>query len=160
MVSEHDYVAIHLSPLRGELADFKIFAKISEGTSKREWEQLWVRNLGNQDYEICCIPFFVYDLAVGDVVKTDDRLVLQETVRRSGHSTIRVWFGGVTNDTGNEFSTKLHGLGFGVEWNSKNLLAIDCVNALAFERAVALLKNLAEEQPIEYEFGERSLQPK
>ena len=35
---------------------------------KNEWEQLWGKEVGPQRCIVCCIPFFVYDVALGDEV--------------------------------------------------------------------------------------------
>ena len=35
------------------------------------FEQLWARQESADLFEICCIPFFVHKLALGDVVRTD-----------------------------------------------------------------------------------------
>ena len=46
---------------------------------------------------MCCIPFFVFDLALGDVVATSPRegrkYVVDKVVEPSGRYVFRVWFG-------------------------------------------------------------------
>jgi hypothetical protein len=46
---------------------------------------------------LCCIPFFLYDIALGDVVRTsaqgDRRYVLESVVSPSGRHVFGVWFG-------------------------------------------------------------------
>jgi hypothetical protein len=41
------------------------------GGTKVTTEQLWARQVGDRHFELCCIPYFVYDLALGDVVEID-----------------------------------------------------------------------------------------
>jgi uncharacterized protein DUF4265 len=59
-------------------------------------ETLWAADLGEGTYELRNTPFFATGLAFRDVVRArpaDGRLVLVQTVRRSGHSTYRALFG-------------------------------------------------------------------
>jgi hypothetical protein len=56
------------------------------------YEQLWAKRVGEDRFEVCCIPFFVYDLALGDVVRADARTgyVIQSVEQRSGNRVVRV----------------------------------------------------------------------
>src|SRR5947199_5228528 len=82
--------ATHSEPVWRERADFIIGARLPEhGRS----EQLWAKKLSKNRYEICCIPFFLYDLALGDIVETNDDHDLVGVVQRSGRFVFRVWFG-------------------------------------------------------------------
>lgn len=44
---------------------------------------------------MCCIPFFVYDVALGDVVATspegDGKYIVEKVVQPSGRFVFRVW---------------------------------------------------------------------
>ena len=44
-------------------------------------------------FEICCIPFFVYDLALGDLVETNADYSVTLRHAPSGRFVFRVWFG-------------------------------------------------------------------
>ncbi len=92
-----DYEARHTEPVWRSRANFVIAADIASAPDKREWEQLWARKSADTRFEICCIPFFVYDLALGDEVETDGDHVLRRVVKPSGHFTFRVWFGSSTD---------------------------------------------------------------
>lgn len=56
------------------------------------YEQLWTKRVGEDRFEICCIPFFVYDLALGDVVRADARTgyVIRSVEQRSGNGVVRI----------------------------------------------------------------------
>jgi hypothetical protein len=56
------------------------------------FEQLWTRTDDQRQYEICCIPFFTYGIALGDVVTWDPVSLLVEVATPSGHQNIRVAF--------------------------------------------------------------------
>ncbi len=60
-------------------------------------ESMWAAELGGDLYGLRNIPFYAYDLNVGDVVRAipespDVKPENQEVVRRSGNRTLRVWF--------------------------------------------------------------------
>jgi hypothetical protein len=121
-----DYEARHDDPAWRQRANFVIAANISEKPEKREWEQLWARQVGNNRFEICCIPFFVYDLALGDEVEVDENHVLRRVVQPSGHYTFRAWFGESRDPADRDRVVEvLRGKGCEYEWSSENLLAID-----------------------------------
>ncbi len=64
-------VVVHDTPAWRDRADFIIAAQLREADQPKRWEQLWAGQLGDAEFEVCCIPFFVYDLALGDVVATE-----------------------------------------------------------------------------------------
>jgi hypothetical protein len=66
--------AVHLEPVWRERSNFVIAAEVPDG-GDTETEQLWARQIDEHRFEICCIPFFVFDIALGDVVETDRQAV-------------------------------------------------------------------------------------
>ena len=106
------------------------------------FEQLWARQESADLFEVSCIPFFVHNLALGDVVRTDTEgeraYVIREVVRPSGRWTFRVWLGESAED---RLSVEVEMLALGTltEWSSRNLLALDAESeALAQRTADAL----------------------
>lgn len=58
-------------------------------------ERVWAFHLGADRYRINNVPWFVRDLAVGDVVRAqapdaDSHPVFVELLERSGHATVRL----------------------------------------------------------------------
>jgi hypothetical protein len=113
--------AIHDAPIWRDRANFVIGAPLRE---KGRAEQLWVRQVSDRRFEICCIPFFVYDVALGDVVETDANYDLARVMERSGRFVFRVWFGEAFNSR-QEVADELAEFGALLEWSSANLLAVD-----------------------------------
>lgn len=133
---------LHDNPVWHDKANFIINARVykDEGSPQWGWEQLWARQLGADRFEICCIPFFLYDLALGDEVQTglkgEDEYVLQRVVKQSGHYTFRVWFGNSEHpNSRSSVPEELERLGCLMEWNSPNLMAVDAPESLAQEVA-------------------------
>ena len=95
---------------------------------------------------MCCIPFFVYDIARGDVVVTSTKggrkYVVAKVVEPSGRFVFRVWFG-ESFDPRDEIADELMRLGSLIEWSSRNLLAVDAVD---HEHAQLVADFLAERE--------------
>ncbi len=122
----------HLKPVWREKADFIIGAEdINKTSSTKVWEQLWCRTISENSFEICCIPFFLYDLSLGDEVKTDHDYWIQKVIKPSGHLTFRVWFDKPNNEVRRkELVSQIINHGCLYEIYSNKLIAIDAPNEL------------------------------
>ncbi len=138
MMTGHVREAVHQEPVWRDRSNFIIAAPIRDG-GEIKTEQLWARR-DESHFEICCIPFFVYDLALGDVVETDADFLVQRVIRRSGRYVFRVWFGESFHPR-EEIAAKLKARGALIEWSSRNLLAVDTVDE---EHAQGVADFLAE----------------
>jgi hypothetical protein len=116
--------AVHDAPVWRERANFVIGAPLPE---EGRAEQLRVRQVGDRRFEVCCIPFFLYGVALGDVVETDADYDLVRVVERSGRFVFRVWLGEVFHPR-QEVADELAELGALLEWSSANLLAVDAAD--------------------------------
>lgn len=142
------YTATHLDPVWRDRSNFIIAADISHDADGSEWEQLWSRQVDESRFELCCIPFFAFDLALGDIVEAGPHAGRQYVVRRviepSGHYTFRVWFGDAQlPDARDEVVVELTLLAGALEWSSENLLALDAADC---ETAQGLADFLAERE--------------
>jgi uncharacterized protein DUF4265 len=152
-MTSQEKVAVHPEPVWRSTANFLIFAKLNDG----HWEQLWARQLSDNTFQLCCIPFFAYDLGLGDDVETgpsdDKRYVIQRVVRDAGTYTFRVWFGNSHDESvRDEVLTKAAELRCQTEWSSPNLLALSASG----EQAQAVADYLTAESTRErllYETG-------
>ena len=100
-----------------ERSNFIIAARIPNG-GEIETEQLWARQVAPRQFEICCIPFFVYDLALGDAVETDDEYIIKRVIAPSGRYVFRVWFKQSDDQLKVELVERLGELGADIEWSS------------------------------------------
>jgi hypothetical protein len=151
-VTDADVEAIHLDPAWRDQADFIIGARV-DGDDLTDSEQLWARQLGDQTFEICCIPFFTYGLALGDVVETGADYTVKRVLKASGHHTYRVWFGESRRDR-ESVAEDLAALGALLEWSSAHLLAVDAANTEVAERIIAYLGEAAKHRRLEFEAGQ------
>jgi len=150
---------VHENPVWREQANFIIAAKIDpEPTDRRwRWEQLWARQVTENIFMLCCIPFFVYDLALGDEVETirreERRYVVQQVIKPSGHYTFRAWF--YDSSVRREVAGELSGLGCLMEWRSSysNLLAVDAASDDQAQMVADLLSHKEQLELLTYETG-------
>lgn len=158
---EEKKTAIHLDPVWRDRANFLIAARFllneQDPTSWRE-EQLWARQTGINRFEICCIPFFVRGLALGDEVETgldgSERYIIQRVIHPSGHTTFRIWFGNSPyQHVKNEVVRELSDLGCLLEWSSENLLAVSAPSRQTAEDVARLLLYRQQRGHLLYETG-------
>ena len=139
---------VHQEPAWRERSGFVISAELPEKYWPRRFEQLFARQLADDRFEVCCIPFFVCDLALGDVVVTSAKdgrkYVVTSVAEPSGRYVFRVWFGESFRPRG-EIADELKALGSLVEWSSRNLLAVDAVDG---EHARLVADFLAEREQL------------
>jgi hypothetical protein len=144
-------IAVHLNPVWRDRADFIIMARLEDSGFEGHFEQLWARQLGEGRFEICCIPFFIRDIDLGDHVEVsldENGYVIQGVVWKSGHYTFRAWFGSTSNPRApEEVVSKLREFGCLYESFSNNLLSID---APSEERAQELSDYLATMEQLNY----------
>lgn len=131
MISMQQEFVVHQDPVWRERANFIVHAELPEKDRPKRFEQLWARQLSDGRFEVCCIPFFIYNIALGDVVvtlpKAGRKYVVAKVVQPSGRYVFRVWFG-QSFQPRDEIAGELKALGSLTEWSSRNLLAVDAVN--------------------------------
>lgn len=147
----------HLHPIWYEKANFIIRAKIfNEDNQLIGQEHIWAKWISEKTFEICCIPFFIYDLSLADVVETDIDQWITSVMQPSGHYTFRVWFGDSKSDAiRDEVIDRMTKEKLLYEWHSRNLLAIDFPNepvAASFSGYLFEKKTLNE---LDYETGKK-----
>lgn len=146
----------HSEPAWRDKADFVINAKLPE---EGRFEQLWSRQVSENTFEVCCIPFFLYDVALGDVVQTREalgrRYVLDRVVQPSGHFVFRAYFGRSAHPR-EEIVERLAELGAVVEWSSATLLAVDALDIDHAQQIADLLQARADLGQLIFETGRTS----
>lgn len=144
MSDEHAQFSVHNEPAWRERANFVVNAVLPEPD---RYEQLWCRRVGDDEFEVCCIPFFLYDIALGDVVQTSPqrgRMYVVSGVKvRSGRYVFRAFFEPSMWGSREGVANGLSELGGLLEWSSASLLAAD---ARDFEHAQQLAGYLFEQQ--------------
>jgi len=109
-------------------------------TGEDEIEVMWTIEK-EHGYELDNIPFYVKNLALGDVVSaemdSDGALWFSELVQPSGHSTIRLWFAGMDSIT--MIRDELNRMGCASEVSDlPRLVAVDVPPSIPYEKVKEL----------------------
>jgi hypothetical protein len=146
---------LHSAPVWRERADFIINAALPE---PGRFEQLWTRRRADDRFKICCIPFFLYDVALGDIVETrpdgERKYLLSRVVEPSGRYVFRVRPD--LPDVGTAVAGELEALGALLEWSSPSLLAVDAVDLAHAQPIADLLAQREARGELIYETGRTS----
>jgi hypothetical protein len=145
--------AVHRDPVWRERANFIVSVAVDSADTDVSTEQLWARKVDDRHFELCCIPFFAYDLALGDVVETDAGYVVQRVSTPSWRYVFRAYFD--RGNHGNRDSTveTLQALGAQVEWSSPSLLAVDARDQAHAQQVADYLYEQEKAQRLMYEAG-------
>lgn len=139
----------HLNPIWREKADYIIGASVPplhKSSDDKPWEQLWARKINERNFELCCIPFFAYGLALGDEVVTNEDNMISKVSKKSGNTTMRIWFTDkITRRDIDGFCDFLFSYGYLHEWYSEHLLGI---NSSSLTTTEALIDNLKEYETV------------
>lgn len=147
-----EYEAVHQSPIWRDRSNFVFAAYLGTKNGKNEWEQLWGQKIAPQRFILCCIPFFVQDIALGDEVETDADFVLQRVTKPSGQVTFRVLFGAQDAIMRQQLVRELEAMKLLMEWSSENLLALSAAEAEA-QRLADHLQAREQQGLLQYETG-------
>ncbi|AZZ42574.1 DUF4265 domain-containing protein [Acidipropionibacterium jensenii] len=139
-----------------ERSDFIIAADISAQEIGASREQLWARQVAESQFELCCIPFFVDDMALGDVVETEDRrdgkFIIRRVIKPSGRYVFRVWILD-TESSRDRIVIQLQRAGALIEASSLRLISVDAKNQKYAQKIADILDTHEREGTIIYETG-------
>lgn len=144
--------ATHSDPVWRERSNFVIATAIDSANTDFTTEQLWARRVDDSHFELCCIPFFAYDLALGDVVETDSQYMVSHVSTGSGRYVFRVYFGDSAYPR-DEISQGLTARGALLELSSTNLLAVDARDQVHAQTLAAFLQEQEDLGHLIYETG-------
>ena len=159
VVTQSSEFIVHDRPVWRDHADFVIAAALGEQDLPWRYEQLWARQAGPDLFELCCIPWFLYDVALGDVVATtrsgDRRYVVSKVVQQSGRYVFRASFRGrrITPVAREQVLGALTALGAVLESRSATLVGIDCANLAHAQEVADYLQAQQHEELLECETG-------
>lgn len=146
--------AVHSDPVWRDRADFIIATSIDPGSTGITTEQLWARRLDDERFEVCCIPFFAYDVALGDTVEVDADHLVTRVVEPSGRYVFRVHFGRPEQPR-DDVMEQLDGLGVLVEWSSDSLVALDARDGDHAQQVADVLQEREDRGDLLFETGKQ-----
>lgn len=124
------------------------------------FEQMWLGNLGQGVYEVRCIPFRVYGIALGDLVGVSpDGSLINSLIRPSGRRVLRIliipslanWRLSVIVDS---LNINIEVLNLLFEWSGDRHVAIDIPEGLNVDDLIDLAQGYAERGEVLWEWGD------
>ena len=155
VVADEADIATHAHPVWRERADYILQADLAEHGLPGRYEQLWARRVEADRFELCCLPFFTYGYALGDIVALRaatgpfDR-VLGSVVRPSSRGLLRVAF--LTADGHEDLHASLAASDRPHEWRSGGFVAID-IEGQVPKQLWTTIEALASGGHVEWEWG-------
>lgn len=148
--------ARHDEPVWRERANFIVQVDLRHhGMASDAYEQLWTRTDDQAMFEVCCLPFFTYGIALGDVVAWNDADRQAVVTRRSGRRLLRCAF--VDRDDALAHHESFHGsviaTGALVEFRGTGFVAIDIDSDERLNAVLALVGPLHESGRAQWEWG-------
>ncbi|WP_042365848.1 DUF4265 domain-containing protein [Streptacidiphilus neutrinimicus] len=106
---------------RADLAPFGLDGQV---------EQLWLKAVNDGSYEVACIPFSVYGLALGDTVLLNEHDYVSEIVKAAWHRTLRLLFvpglpPAHLRQAAEAIRAEVNAAGLLSEWNGDRFVAVD-----------------------------------
>jgi hypothetical protein len=157
-------IAIHENPVWRDRANHILQADLGGYGLAGRFEQLWARDLRNGTYELCCLPFFTYGFALGDVVRLEPSKgrfadVLGSLVSRSERDLLRVAFRdrGAMQAQHEELHAVLAASGRPHEWHRGGLVSVD-VEGTVPDAIRQTVNRLAVDGDVQWEWA-RSIRP-
>lgn len=151
-------IATHLNlplVLRRE-ANFLIMARISPSNLPKQWEQLWCRKISDKIMKICCIPFCLYDVALGDeveIISADGHYLFSHVTVAQGHRVFRAFLSGNLQGERDELVRRLDEMNCLWEWYHSRLIAIDTPDGEQRQAVENLLIEFENDGHLVYEHG-------
>ena len=143
----------HLNPVWRRRSNFIIAVVIDPASTVIETEQLWATQIGEREFELCCIPFFTYGLALGDIVEVDADFLVKRVLVPSGRYVYRANFEESMYHMREVVARELEDLGALLEWSSPGYLAIDARDSAHGLKVVDYLFEKSFQGVLSYETG-------
>ena len=117
---------------------------------------MWCKQLGDEIFELCCIPIYTHGLALGDrvSVRSGDRYMIDRVVVPSGHQTFRAFVpGGIDSGVPRRLAWAVAEVGGLIEPYSDRLYGVDAPDEAVAAGVRKLLEAMRREGVLEYEDG-------
>jgi hypothetical protein len=126
-------IKVHSSPVWKDRSNYIIQARVEYDGVREIREQLWARQIEGQAFQICCIPFFAFDLALSDLVEVEnaggEKGLIRRVIQKSDHDTLWIYFRDLRyGDTQRRIEQKIREMAL-FEWYEPRLLAVDVAPA-------------------------------
>lgn len=158
-VSVTKYI-VHESPVGRASSNYLAMVNLEPYGFAGSLEQIWLRPLDGDGYEVSCIPFRIYGLALNDAVRLDSEgKHIIEVLSPSGHRVLRVF---LTPSLSVSESCELRSsITQGIiddalisEWSGDRHVAIDVPLGREVGRLWPTIEHVAAEEKVYWEWGD------
>jgi hypothetical protein len=154
-------VVTHPDPVWRSQANFIKMADLADAGLPGSFEQLWLTDLGEDRYRLCCLPFLAYGYSLGDVIQTKEqggRVVLGDVVEKSGRGLIRILIHSHGPDHA-ALHDELVAAGCLTEWRNDGFVSVDLERGAIPDTLMAAMTKLHEAGALQWEWaGARDVQ--
>jgi hypothetical protein len=139
-------IATHHAPVAK--ANSLIHVDLADHGLPGRLEQLWAWRISPYEFEIASLPFFPYDMTLGDTVATRGSeapdLVVAQVIRRSGHRLLRVGIKtlGINPELHELMHREMIRSGLIFEWHGAEYVAVDLPRDCSEDALLAYLEPL------------------
>lgn len=149
-------VMSHEIPVWGDRSDYEIDVQVPG--DEETLERLAVRRLSVAEFEICCLPFALYDVGLGDTIRVEGLTTgspgrVTERLRDAGHFLFRVALSEPGRHQMQSAASTFLSMGYLVEVHSDTLLALDAEDATSAQLLADYLQLREDAGDWEYESG-------
>lgn len=128
----------------------------------RSVESIWVRKTRGKQYEVCTIPFFAYNLSLGDTVhcgsdEDGEGIFVERVLKKSGNRTVRVAFKAIEGGRHPEaikFKRFLQRHRMEHDYNDIRVFSINVPSEEVYEKLQTRLKKMPQSAQMVWEDGD------
>lgn len=159
VVSVAKYI-VHESPVGRTSSNYLAMVDLEPFGFAGSLEQIWLRPLDGKAYEVSCIPFRVYGLALNDVVELDsDGKQIIGVLKRSGHRVFRVFLAPSlsvpeSDEVRNSITRAIIDDVLKAEWSGDRHVAIDVPLGGEVGRVWSAIEHVVAEEKVYWEWGD------
>jgi len=158
-VAKNPIYVIHYHPAIVERQNYIANVDLSPYGLAGQFEQLWLRPVGDGLFELTCIPFCVYGLSLLDqVTVTSDGRFVNTIAKKSGRRVLRILLmdslGSRLNDLRAAIDAELRRLILSREWQGEKHVVIDVANEADLAVVFSLVGPLADDGDAHWEWGD------
>jgi hypothetical protein len=154
MNNNHIHNYEHEFPIWKDKADSVVIVKTSESDEQAWEEKLPARKLKDTQnlYEICALPFYTYDVCLGDTVRVDKDKNILEVVESPMRYGFRVYIKPESPDnTYEKVNEELSKHKCNIEINTPTFFGVDVENEEIASHISGILQNYEDKGVLEYE---------
>jgi hypothetical protein len=147
----------HADPAWKGRANFIIQAKVDDSDEQEIWEELFCRRIDETRLQVCCIPFFLRGVALGDEVEMRSEsgsFVFSKVLVPAGHETYQIWFGeNPEKSVRMGADSRVQEIGGLVEYFSRRLIAVDAYPEAIAKSLRSYLDDMQRDKALFYQIG-------